>query len=362
MNVRRFLPICLTAIVFVAPLRESAAAPLPSALRQTTNGESIRPTVAQAVESGVEKLKGTDPAAQAEARSDLIANVTTSPEAPTQPSAAFLNVYADAVNTELLKLANHENARVRMNAALVAAKVAEKANNARLIPTVVDLLDDENEGVINWALKASKFLIGPAHAPGAGPQAPKLMPAFIAAAEKHVSSGPMIHIAYDSLRGVETGNAPAPAIKAAVDAAHVLLQDRRVLYIKGVPEFAASESSIVAFLSGSKIWRAQTPAQQLTTIQLFSDMISLVAQRFAVVGAIERAEMGTMLKNLGGALTVIGQWTDTTAKMEPFAKPLLQIAPITPGEKAVANAEAAYKGLLTYPQWKDLKPPPKIEK
>lgn len=359
MNVRRFLLRCVALGSALLPLRGAVAVPIPPALRQTTNGESIRPTVAQSVEAGVTKLKSEDPAAQAEGRGELIENVEAGPAAP---SAAYLNVYADVLNTELLKIANDEHPRVRLNVALVAAKVAEKANNPRLVSTVVDLLDDSNEGVVNWALKACKFLIGPAHTATGGPQAIKLMPAFVAAAKKYVASGPMIQIAYDSLRGVDTGNAPPAAMKAAVDAAQALLQERRNLYLKSIPEFAASENSVVTFLSGSRIWKAQSPAQQLATLQLLSDMTSILAQRFAVVDAIQRRELAEMIKNLGGALTVVGGWTDTQAKMDAFAKPLTKVSGIMPGDQVVGLSKAVYTGLTGIAQWKDLKPPPTIEK
>lgn len=357
MNASRFL---LSLIVLVLCSRAPLALgqELPAPVRNTTNGPSARSQITPFVEERAAALK----ADEADAAGKLIAEVLAPPGPNAQPpSAVFMDVYADVVNAKLLELANSENPRVRLNAAIVAAKIAEKAGNARLIPTIVDLLDDSNEAVVSWALKATKGVLIPAHTPAAGVQGTKLMPAFIAAAKKNVASGPMTQAAYDALRVVEVGSPPAPAIKAAIDAAHEIFKARRELYLKGVPDFPSSESTVISFLSREKIWKIQVAQQQLTTIQLISDMTGVIAQRFPNANTIVRGELAGMLKTNGGALLVIGTWSNTSAKMEAFAKPLSQVGPTNTPDTVTTRAKAVFDGLAGINAFKDLKPPPTVE-
>lgn len=361
MNGRRFLLTCFT--VWIASLLCSgvSAATLPPNVRTTTNSQSVRPQVVSFVEREAKKLESDAPATLAEGRDNLIAEVVAGGNPTVTPSSAFLDVYADALNAQLVKLANHANSRVRVNAAITAAKVAEKAKNARLAPTIIDLLDDPNEGVVLWALKGSREVIGPSHA-GTAPQSAKLMPAFVAAAKKHAASGPMIQAAYESLKAVDATASSPGAIKSAVDATHEVLKARREVYIKRLPEFASNENAAITFLTARRVWMAQTPAQQLQTVQAISDLAGLVAQRYGSVGSTERGELATMLSRMGGALQVIGQNSEMSIKMDPIGKHLKDINAATSVDDIAKRATATYSGLTTLPAFKDLKPAPTIEK
>ena len=74
-------------------------------------------------------------------------------------SAGFLSAYAGLVNDELLKIAQSPDTRVRLNVAIVSARVAEGAKNAKLAPLTAALLKDASDGVLWWALRSARAVI-----------------------------------------------------------------------------------------------------------------------------------------------------------------------------------------------------------
>src|SRR5689334_1207421 len=109
-----------------------AAATLPQDVRQTTSGQSVKAQVEKFIEGNITKVTSDDPAALKEGREGIIAEVQQpTPTAPA-PSDQFLDVYAEVLNKQLQPLAKSDNVRVRLNIAIIAARVAEKAHNVRL--------------------------------------------------------------------------------------------------------------------------------------------------------------------------------------------------------------------------------------
>lgn len=368
MKARRFLLTFLAAASIALPLRAIAAPTLPQAVRTTNNVQVARGQVTPLIERLVGKLKAGEPNAAQEIVEEVLPPAATpiggapaAGGAAGTPSPQFLEAYAQVLNDNLMPLASDPNARVRLSAAIVAARVAERCNNAKLLPVILDFLDDQHEAVVHWAIKGTKGLVGPAHMAAAGVQGSRLMPAFLAAAKKYAASGPTIKAAYEALDEAKRPNTPAPAIKAAVDAMHELLETRRNLYIKGVPEFPSVDTLAINFLSLQNVWRAQAAPQQLRTVQLVSDMLWLVAQRYGKGNSTERGEMADMIRKTGGGLQVIGMWTDAAAKMDPIAKPVVQLTAIASPDKVLEVVKAVHPGLTGFAAWKDLKPPPTIE-
>lgn len=360
MSVRLLARLCPILVLLAIPSRALWGATLPENVRQTTNSNSAKPQVQTFLEGKVPDLASEDPAVQSKAREAIVAEVMTTGTGASaaQLSAQFLDVYADVLNTQLLKLANDQKVRARLSVAIVACDVAKRVNNAKLVPVVVDLLDDQRDPVVLWAIKASKYLLGPSFA-GAKPNSALAGP-FVAAAKKYVKSGPMIIAAYDSLRGVEAPGAATPAIQGAVDAMQSLLDARREIYLTDIPEMPTADNSAAAFLSAQQIWKAQTPAQQLKTIQHISDLVGLASQRFTAGGAIQRGELALLLKNCGEGLLVISNWSNTHDKIDKVAKDLQMISPTTAPNEVANRAAAIYPKLIEVAQWKQLKPPPKL--
>ena len=87
-------------------------------------------------------------------RATLIAQASIAGSTP-----GFYDQYADSVNNKIVALAANKDARVRLNAAIVVAKIAAKAGNGRLAPATEIFLKDSSDGVALWGLQSAKFVI-----------------------------------------------------------------------------------------------------------------------------------------------------------------------------------------------------------
>ena len=65
-----------------------------------------------------------------------------------------------ATNTPMVAMImSNQSVAVRLNAAIVVARVGEKTASAALQPAVITLLSDKSDAVKLWGLKAAKFVL-----------------------------------------------------------------------------------------------------------------------------------------------------------------------------------------------------------
>jgi hypothetical protein len=370
--------------VVCAPVRPALSATLPQDVRQTTNAMAAEKPIKAFVDQQVQKLKSDDPLAQAAARDALVAEAqgpagggnigagaaagagaAGAGAAPAGPSAAFLDKYTEVLNTALNEPAKHKDPRVRLNTAIVVARVAKEAskdtNNARLAPIVTEMLADESEAVVLWAVKASKFLIPAILSNAVSRQNNTLLPAFMKAVQKQIKSGPIVQSAFESLRvepsavGQANWNAVVPLI---VDPIHQLLAIRIDEYKKGIPPLAYSESTVTAFLCLRTVWNAQTKAQQKRTVQEISNLIGVASQRFGTATSIQRAELADLINKAMAACWVIG---DTIGNEEMKKEARTDLGPTTPPAEVVKRVQGMPDAIRSNQQFADLKAPPALE-
>ncbi|WP_428940879.1 hypothetical protein [Fontivita pretiosa] len=361
---------------FQCTLPRAHAASLPPNVITSTDPLSIRPQVQQFITEQTARLAASDPASHTAARDALVAEVARPPGGP-QPTGPFLDVYCELLNDELLKLAKHTDPRVRLNAAILATRVAQQANsgpgeqprNSRLVPAVTQFLADPNDAVALWAIKASKYLLPAVLANSATAKDNPLLAALIDCVQKHANkppmAGPMAQAAYDAFRFLDPGRAgaklPPSVISPAVDLIHKILAIRLKLYETGLPPSPANEQVATYLLTLSDVWAAQSDAQKLQTVQLMSDLLSMAAQRFQTASQAERAELAEVInkKGVSGALTVIS----TQIGSQPLASavsPLLNVSQTTAASEVQQRAEEVYPALIKLPQFAKLKAPPKL--
>jgi hypothetical protein len=355
----------ILALALLAPLTAGAAT-LPADIRTTTNSAAAKPAIQKFLDETVPQL--ADPNTTAAARDSIIAEVQTSANPAVEPSGPFLDAYADLLNKSLMDLAKNNQPSVRLNVAVTAARVAEKANNVRLAPLVTQLLSDESQAVVLWAVKACKHLISPLLTSAVGANDP-LIPAFVAAAEKYANNGPMIQSVYEALKNDAVQNAVTPPANWAKQAPTIvkLMQDvlakRIELYVKeGIPEMPMAETIATNFLTSQNVFKSQTPQQQLQTVQLCSDLIGAAGQRIASASTNQQYDMIEMLKKVGGGLTVLGQYvlnkgTQTDAAVKPLTQMMVSTAPT----EVATRAEAVYPQLVKISEFSKLNAPPKIQ-
>jgi hypothetical protein len=332
------------------------AAVLTKDIRETTNPAAARPKVEALIKAEVAKLTSKNPSIERDAREALVAEVVPGGTPTVTPSAQFLDVYAEVLNAELDPLTKNPEVGVRLSAGIVASRVAERANNARLLPTVINLLKDERAPAVYWGVKASKHLLVPVLSAPNSANNP-LMPAFQAAVKKHIKFGPMVQAAYDAFKGGE--RAPAPVILAMVKSVHEIMELRQEQFMAGIPELPASEAAAMDFLTKTNVWKHQSPQSQFKSVQLISNLAALAGQRVGGAQTAERNELAVLLRQAGGVIQVIGTGNQA---VNDAAKKLYLSAGVGMGTDQMAdNAKVLYPALKQYPAWKDLKPPPAIQ-
>ena len=292
----------LLAILLLAVTASFAhAAGLPTTVVTSLNPPAD--TINQYIAQAMIELKSPDAAKQQAGRDALVNFVAPAPNPP-EPSPSFKLAYSQALNAQLASVASSQDLRTRLNAAIAAAKVAEKNDNEKLVPTITALLNDKSEAVALWGMKAAKFVI-PRGADGA-----RLIGQVVDAAKRYPSS---TTVAYQAL---VSGPAPTPAL---IDALHNLMKSRIDLYQKDIPADPVAEYLAMLQLVDTKWWGAQNPAQQQKTIELMTHLAAVAGQRVMLNDTAEhRAAMSELLKRINRSVGAVA----VRSGKEPFAKQL----------------------------------------
>jgi hypothetical protein len=297
------------------------------------------------------------------AREDLIHNVSEPAGAGTL-SGSFLSEYAASVDVALNKAldANPSDA-VRLNLAIVAARVAEKAGNARLRPMTERLLADHSEAVVLWGLKAAQgilpnFLSVPALA-----QNNKLIDAIIVATQRFPNDGDIARTAYVALsppQGFLTNEEFNDVALYTIPALHKLLESRLEAYKSGIPSDPTAELTAVNYLVDQTHWRLETADQQTKTTQLLLDLVVGVAQRVSTAGDDDRDLLIDILQKCAGALEVAAGETspDLATAVGPALDALHAVSSRTSQQDLIDKTNAAVKALVD--KMPQLKAPPAL--
>ena len=299
------------------------------------------------IDERVKALSGNNAVEQSKAREDLIRQVGPSTAGPPTPS--FLSDYGRRLNAALLPLAQSNDIRVRLNAAIVAARVSQGAGNAMLLPTTQALLKDASDAVALWATRAAQAIL-PSSIQGGADQ---LVPALIAIGQTRPR---VINGVYDALT-IPTKD--AKVLGAVVPAIHAVLDARIKQYVNGVPPDAFAEVRPFAYLVGQDEYQGQSVAQKLTTAQRLSDLLYVSAQRAGDLSNEQRRELAVMLQKVGSALSVIGQ-REGNAPLEQLGLQLRSL-PINASAKEMQDRVApVYEALRAMPRFKALTKPPTV--
>jgi hypothetical protein len=101
------------------------------------------------------------------------------------------------------------------------------------------------------------------------------------------------------------------------------------------------------------------PAQQVQTLQLYSDLLSLAAQQLAVptINEKDRDELITMVKLVGSAIAVTA---DPNSPLAIASKGVMDIQKALPPDQILLRVNALHPAILKTPKFAAVKPPPKI--
>lgn len=314
-------------------------------IKSATNVGPFGNQIQEFIDDRVKALSGSDPIEQSKAREDLVRQVMGAPT----PTPAFRTDYARRLNAALLPLAQNKDIRVRLNAAIVAARVSQGAGNAMLLPITQALLKDASDAVVLWGLRGAQAIL-PSSIQGGSDQ---LVPAIIAIGQTRPR---VINGVYDALT-IPTKD--AKVLGAVIPAIHSVLDARIKHYLNGMPHDVFAEVRPFAYLVGQEEYQAQTVAQKLTTAQRLSDLLYASAQRANDLTPEQRRELALMLQKVGSALSVVGQ-REGVAQVEQLGLQLRGL-PINATAKDMQDrVEPVFESLRAMPRFKTLNKPPTV--
>jgi hypothetical protein len=317
-------------------------------IKSATNVGPFANQIQGFIDDRVKALAGSNAIEQSKAREDLIRQVGPGADGK-PPTPAFMTDYARRLNGALVPLAQSQDIRVRLNAAIVAARVSQGAGNAMLLPATQALLKDASDAVVLWSLRAAQAILPSSIQGGADQLVPAIIP--IGQMRPHVING-----VYEAL-AIPTKD--AKVLGAVIPAMHAVLDARIKQYVNGMPYDAFAEVRPFAYLVGQEEYQAQTVAQKLTTAQRLSDLLYVSAQRADDVNNDQRRELAVMLQKVGSALSVIGQ-REGNAQVEQLGLQLRSL-PVNATAKEMQDRVApVYEALRAIPRFKALVRPPTI--
>jgi hypothetical protein len=245
------------------------------------------------------------PEAQRDARESLVAESLVDLLPPKPSKTLFLDEYCAQLARLLKPLATHADPRVRVNAAIVVARVAEIAKSPRLEGLVGDLLANEQPAAIAlWGMKAAKPLIESSIQVG---QPSTLVARIVPAAQSH-DVGFVIPDAYRALIiDVEAmGGKVALINKALTPELLKLFEHRAAKYDNSIPDDPDSEDVAIVHLTRAGVFDTLTAAQQTQIRDLIARVLTghLKAAE-AEAGRLE--EVSASVRFIGACLRVLGE-------------------------------------------------------
>jgi hypothetical protein len=281
------------------------------------------------------------------------------PNSTGKKSERFLQVYGKAVGTKLLPVANSNDAHARLNAAMVAGRVADMGATGEIIPLIVEFINDESAGVSLYGIRGSASLIPRALAAPNTPGADTIVPAIAGAVKRHATSEAIAAESYQALiRVLNTNNNGLPpnvvtaATPRVIEGLLQLLEQRVSAFGAGDVVEPYAEGPAVVFLAKTSSWAAMSEQTRTRTVKTLVDLANggvgeLAAENNrkptpnrARLQAIQR-----LLKEaIGQSLTVIANQVKNPALAteQDRLKNLNILSAQAQWEQAIAEITAAY--------------------
>ena len=290
------------------------------------------------VTAAAQNLASDDPDKQARGRDDIAGGaVPAAGDAPASPQ--YLDAYAAAVAKAIAPLTQHQDMRVRLNAAIASARVAERAGNNRLTDVTVRFMADKTSAVALWGVKAARSMLPTVLGQG-GAKNP-LLDGLVQVAQRFLF-GPIVTEIYDALSlNVFTANPPPPpaVVKGAIPQMLRVFRVRVDSYGGGVPPDPAVDNIASEFLSFGPVWQTMTPPQRTEAVQGMADLLTLAGQHTQFMEGEDRQTLMPVFKRTGAALQVIGDALKN-APVSTAAKEVTRISSGMDGSEIISKTGA----------------------
>jgi len=341
-------PLVIPALVLLAS--GATFGQLTDAIKKAPNPDNA--AIQRYVDAAAKNLATEDPEKQAQGRESLASGAAV---ADGQASPTFLDAYAGAVAKALTPLAGHDDMRVRLNAAIANARVAERAGNLRLQDVTVRFVSDKTSAVALWGVKAARAMLPLAL--GAGGNNP--IPGALVQAVKKFLFGPIVTEVYDALSlNVANAKPPANVIKGAIPVMLQVLRTRVDSYSGGVPPDPVVDNVASEFFSFNTVWQQMSAAQRTEAVQAMTDLVNYVGQYAQIMEGEERNALIPVFRRTGAALQVIGDAVKSTPLVNA-AKDVTKVSSGMDGTEIVQKTGAL--GVAVRQAFKDLKPSPQLQ-
>ena len=351
------------AILTTAPAHAQATPGATLSDADKTGTSASGETINAFISAHVVALNGTDAAARSAARDALIEGVI--PRSG-NASASFLSRYAQALNGAIAPALASEVEVVRLNAAIVVAKVAERADNLELRPAVLSVLKDKSPYVAVWGLKGARALL-PVAMRNAAVKVDEDLGAVLKAAATHGAGpmgGPIILDTYGALvldvtNADQRKRAPDAMVKMVVPANLQVLQQRVTAYKNGIPPEPLAEREALSFLTLGRVWSLLTPEQRAQAMQLMIDLLGLAAQHVPAAQGINADKLRTVISHTAAAMTVTPE-VDGNAAVKAALVPATKLTGITPADQVAEAVAPIFEAIKSIKQYAALNPPPAV--
>jgi hypothetical protein len=353
----------LLGLIVAWGLSISTAALAPAALpNSVVTGDTISDasskTIHTFIDSQIKQLANvSQPQAQEAARTALIQEANNS-----NASAAFLDAYSGVLSDALMPLTKDKHMRVRLNAAIVAAGVADQVENTRLSDVALAFIHDSSESVIFWGLRAADSIVPSILRNPLLVKGNPLVESILPAAKAH-PDGPVVQAAYDALSlGIINNRTWARAVtpdmlKVTTPLLLDLLEFRVKRYVTALPADPQSENRATLFLADKRVWLGETDAQRAQSTRLTTNLLSMLCQYTAHSSGLDRDRLVPVVQQTASALWVMGDFYNSET-LKAAVEPLIKLGLNTKPKDLLDAADAIYQAVKTLPGLADMPPPP----
>jgi hypothetical protein len=314
----------------------ASAQTLPAEARRSTAAETYRAPINAFVAAQVKQLASADAAAQSAARTALLA-----PLEGTDITDSFRAVFSEAVGKELLPAAGAKELPTRLNAAVIAARVADRGTAQALRAVTLKLLADDSEPVAVWGIRSARTL-----ASGRTTRIDAEVVAAVAAAATKFGTGTATVEAYRAIIGDLSNVALGTA--DAVKGIQSIMAARVAAFAAGTGDEPRAEVDAVNFLANTRIWNAPgvQMADRVKTADLLVRLLTTTGSRLEVVAGVGQQQLREVAVATARALRAIGR----EVASEPIDKAAATVsnnsggAEVKAAAAAIANAFVGVKG------------------
>jgi hypothetical protein len=361
----------LLLIVMLALAPTAWGNAIPNEVKQADDVSAYQTSITEAVKASVADLA----AGKEEARDELINDALLPGQlnnGMSTASPAYLDAFDAALNTALVDLAKNNELSVRLNAAIVAARVAGLSNNTRLADAIQAFVEDKSDAVVLWGVRGARAIIPDLlRGPFKNPNHP-LITAVVDSVNKHkdgVAAGWIATAAYDALaldlfNQNHGGRVTPDMISGTIEPLQKLMAERLDQYKVEVPPDTAADRTGASYLTDGGVWAAQTPEQQVRTMQLLSNLLSLAAQQAQAQSKTENStDIGELLNTVqltARAISVAAQNAGEPALVSAVS-PVTALSKAMPPAKALKLVEAVYPAFKQTTKFTNVTEPPTIQ-